>query len=132
MPTAEQFRGEARTLTGHLEILTTMRRHIDDARGDVGLNGGSDALLIDRSLVGSTLNVDRFGQLVDGVIDELERRARLCDVYTQDLADWEVRYRQWTSRRTAYFVALDAGETAPAPGLAPVEPLPPFEGAEAG
>ena len=101
-------------------------------RTDPGLCGGPIAPLIDRAFGVSLANLDHVQRCCAALVDELHRRAALCDQYTADMQRFEERHRTWSNAVVRYERALAAHQRARSPGAEPRSPTPPFAGAEAG
>ena len=107
-----------------------MSTALEGRRSETGVTGGSVATSIDTAYAASIANTSALAGKCVAIVDELNRRARLCDQYTADMQSYERRFSTWSDRRLRYFQALDDGNPVAWPGPAPAPPPPPFPGAE--
>lgn len=132
MPTAAEFSGAASTLGGELASIDAMRAGVESLRDSPGITGGPVAAAISRSLVAASSNMSSLVGLVQAAIAELQRRAALCAVYTEEYRAYERRYSRWRVDLAAFMRATNEGQFAFHPGPAPVPPTKPFPEAEVG
>lgn len=131
MPTAAEHRHEAATLTDLLDSARSARAQIVHDRDDLGVRGGS-ALVVGWALDASTADLDELGRLGALLVDELHRRAGLCDQYTSALQRHAETHRRWLAAVGRYRATVAAGHPSPWPGPEPLPPVAPFPGAVAG
>jgi hypothetical protein len=131
MPTALEHRSEARRLTDTLDTLRNVRAELLHDRDDLGVRGGTTHV-VRWALDAAVADVDEVGRLGTALVDELHRRAALCDQYTADLARYDDAHRQWTADVRRYRLTADTEHPTRWPGAEPRPPAGPFPGAVAG
>lgn len=131
MPTADEHRAEARALTDLLDALRPVRADVERDRDDLGVRGGT-SYLVRWSLDAVAGDLDELGRLTTAVVDELHRRAMLCDQFTADLRRFDDAHHRWTAAVHRYRATADTDEPARWPGPEPHPPAAPFAGAVAG
>ncbi len=132
MPTASEFRARAAGVEIIVGALTNKWSAIERRRAEPGLSGGRIADAVDTTLAASVANTSELARRCDAVVEELRRRARLCEQFTVEMSAYERSHGRWAARRRQYYEALGSGGTASWPGPFPTRPTPPFPGAEAG
>lgn len=132
MPTAAEFSGAASALGGELASIDAMRAGVEGIRSSPGISGGPVAEAVSRSLVAASSNLSSLVGLVQAAIAELQRRAALCEVYTEEYRAYERRYARWRADLSEFMRATNEGRFAYHPGPAPVPPTKPFPEAEVG
>lgn len=129
MPTAAEHRAEASSLTAMLDTVGNIRTGLRRDRDDVGVHGGSTWIVVG-AIDASVTDLDELGRQLTALVDELHRRAALCDQYTADLQRYEDAHRRWELAVHRWRTADDDGRRWPGPE--PVAPAVPFAGAVAG
>ena len=131
MPTAAEHRAEATSLTDLLDTLRVVRSDLVRDRDDLGVRGGTTRFVtwaIDATVTG----FEELGRTAAAIVDELHRRAALCDQYTADLQRYDHTHRRWTVAVQRYHARVDTDHPTPWPGVEPLPPAVPFPGALAG
>lgn len=129
MPTAAEHRSEASSLTAVLDTVSSVRTGILRDRDDLGVRGGTTWLVVG-TIDATTADLDELGRHVTALVDELHRRAALCDQYTADLQRYADAHRRWETAVHRWRTADDDERRWPGPE--PVPPVAPFTGAVAG
>ena len=132
MPDARDHRAAAISVEYAIAAVGGISAGLSADRADPGLGGGPIAALIDRSLGVSLANLDHVQRCCAALIDELHRRAALCDQYAVDVQQFHERHRTWSEAVAGYERALADHQRARWPGDEPQPPTPPFAGAEVG
>jgi hypothetical protein len=132
MATGGDHRAAAVSVGHAIDALVAVRAGLDADRSDIGIRGGPVAGLVDRAIGVSLTNLDHLHRRCSALIDELHRRAALCDQYTIDLRRYHDAHRSWANAVDRYHSARAEHRRARWPGDEPVPPAPPFAGAEAG
>lgn len=115
-----------------MQALSGVCAAIDDCDRDLGFDGGVVAPLVHRALVATHANVTHVGRHVAAVIDELHRRAALCDRFTEEWRRYESRHASWAAQYRRWRDTHDEVAQASWPGPEPLPPTPPFPGAVVG
>lgn len=131
MPTAAEHRREAASLSAVLDTIRVVRAEIVHDRDDIGVRGGT-ALLVGWMLDAAVTELEQLGRHANHVVDELHRRAGLCEQFTASVQRYEEVHRRWLAAMQRYRATAGAPDPAPWPGHEPVPPAPPFPGAVAG
>ena len=131
MPTAAEHRSEAASLTDLLDSARSVRAQIVHDRDDVGLRGGP-SMVVGWALDASVADLDVLGRLGSHLVDELHRRAGLCDEYTAALQRHTDAHRRWVAALDRYRATAAGDHPSPWPGPEPLPPVAPFPGATAG
>lgn len=130
MPTAAEHRGEATALAATIDTARSVRADLHRDRDDLGVRGGGISVAgpaVDASITG----LDELARLVTALVDELHRRASLCDQYTADLQRYGEAHRRWVVAARQYRARLDTDHPTQWPGPEPLPPAAPFPGAVA-
>lgn len=131
MPTAADHRAEADSLGRTLDDLADMRAALARDRDGHGVRSGTGHV-IDWAIAAAVTHVDELGRLTTSLVEELRRRAALCDQYGADLQRYEDAHARWRAAIHRYRDTTGTGHAAPWPGPAPVPPAAPFPGAVPG
>ena len=131
MPTAAEHRAEATSLTDLLDTIRVVRSDLLHDRDDLGVRGGTTRLVtwaVDAAVTGC----EELGRIGAAIVDELHRRATLCDQYTADLQRYDDAHRRWVIAVERYRARIDTDHPTPWPGAEPLPPAAPFAGAVGG
>jgi hypothetical protein len=132
MPTTAEHRQEALALTYSVQALTGVCAAVDSCDRHLGFDGGVVAPLVHRAFEATHANVTHVGRHVAALIDELHRRAALCEQFTDDWRRYESRHARWVTELRRWRDTQGQLVQAPWPGPEPVPPTPPFPGAAVG
>jgi hypothetical protein len=132
VPDARDHRAAAISVEHAIAAISGVRAQLSTDRADPGLRGGPLAALIDRSFGVALANLDHVHRCCAALIDELHRRAALCDQYAEEMQRFYEQHRSWSKAVARYERALDDLQRARRPGAEPQPPAPPFAGAEVG
>ena len=129
MPTEAEFRSGALAVSQSTSTVTAAGAALSDLAGDPGIhNVGSVALTVYFAFDLCVHNLNRLGDVMDAISQELSRRADVCHDYTQSMGIWRSMYAGW-ERQSADFnlsqergipIGLDSGSGHPGP--APLQP----------
>ena len=131
MATAAAHRAEASSLTDLLDTIRAVRSDLLHDRDDLGVRGGT-ARFVTWAIDATVTGFEELGRIAAALVDELHRRAALCDQYTADLQRYDVDHRRWEVAVERYRARLDTDQPTRWPGSEPVPPAAPFAGAVAG
>lgn len=131
MPTAAEHRREARCLDLLLEALGAVRWELDRGRHEIGVRGGT-ALLVESTMAVAVRDLDELARHLTAAVEELRRRAALCDEYTVEVRRHAERVRRWRAAVLRHRATVGTPHPEPWPGPPPPEPIPPFDGAGVG
>lgn len=131
MPTAAEHRAEASSLVDTLDTIRVVRSDLLGDRDHLGVRGGTTRFVtwaVDASLAG----LEELGRIVTAIVEELHRRAAICDQYTADLQRYDDAHRRWVVAVQRYRARIDTDHPTRWPGSEPLPPAMPFPGAVAG
>ncbi len=129
MPTAEDYRAGITDLGRRLEDVGRIHAAVDRTRDDFGFTGGV-AWTIEDAMIASAANASSIGAHGDGLIAEMQRRARLCDQYTIAMRVYDELHRDWRTAQRHHSDATAEERIGMTLGAEPARPEPPFLGAE--
>jgi hypothetical protein len=132
VPDARDHRAAAISVEYTIAAVGGVCSGLSTDRADPGLRGGPVAALIDRSLGATLANLDHVRRCGAALVDELHRRAALCEQYSADMQRFHERHRTWSRAVIRYERAVAGHQRARWPGDEPQSPAPPFAGAEVG
>jgi hypothetical protein len=132
VPDARDHRAAAISLEHAIAAVGGVCAGLATDRTDPGLRGGPIEALIDRAFAASLANLDQVQRCGVALVDELHRRAALCDQYSADVQRFQERHRTWSKAVIRYERAIADHQRARWPGNEPRPPAPPFAGAEVG
>ncbi len=131
MPTAQDFRQGVTDIDAEIDNIATTQRICDQYTDDFGFTGGV-AGTVKEALVAGSGNAAKVGTLVEALREEMNRKARLCDQFTQDMRDHVAAHAAWSAVKQTYSdTPRGLRHEVTAPGWEPQPPPPPFAGAEA-
>jgi|GEM_PF-2353397 len=131
VPTADDFRSAVTEVGTLSDSLSTMGRILDDYDTDFGFSGSQIADTVRAAIRAGRNNASGTGKLVSPLIEELNRRAVLCDQFTSDMNAYRRDHPAWVQRDASYRAQLARGEIGNPPGREPQRPTAPFDGAQA-
>lgn len=129
MPTAEDFRTGATDIDNEVPNIAHAQSLCDAYVDDFGFTGGMSGAVRD-ALVASSGNAASIGTLTNALRDEMHRKARLCDQYTEEMQNYTRAHQTWSTIRESCLDAPSGLRHEFHVGWEPVAPLPPFIGAE--
>ena len=118
-------------LADTIETIRAVRSDVLSDRDDLGTRGGS-VRVVSWAIAASVTGLEDLGRLVAAIIDELHRRAALCDQYTAELQRHAAAHRRWVAAVGEYRTRVDTDHPTRWPGPEPTAPAAPFPGATAG
>ncbi len=130
MPTGADFRREAARMTDFVEHWSELGRHCDRLVESTGIVGPVQRVI---EILGSHAQVHArsTGAIAVDLIDELHRRAAVCDHFDAEMRTWRRAHDRWVHDVRHYRQATSAGISAHWPGPEPTPPPRPFREAEA-
>lgn len=130
MPTAEDYRTGIARLDRRIDDIAAIQRTCDQYRDGFGYTGGV-APLIRTALIAAAANASSTGAECGALRSELDRRAGLCEEFTQQMRRYRWALGVWQASSGRYWSAPAEVRLLMYLPPRPMQPTPPFPGAEA-
>ncbi|MGB3736588.1 MAG: hypothetical protein WA964_16630 [Ilumatobacter sp.] len=130
MPRADDYWTAASDIATEITSLSDMSIALLQASEDAGCSGTEVAESVRLGLVAATTNAGAAAGELQSLVEELERRARLCEDYTEEINTYYwITLPNYTEAQASFEASSSRGGSAPPPGNRPQKPDPPFRGA---
>jgi hypothetical protein len=130
MPSAQDFVAAEAQIQRSLATVDGVRVDIGRERGRPTIGGGPFAGVIRSGMEQSDGDLVAVQRLGADLVAEVRRRRLACEGYAADMRRYGFLHADWLQADQAHRASLGTDVVVPAPGPAPVRPLPPFPGAE--
>lgn len=114
-----------------LDTVRSIRSDLGHDSDHLGVRGGT-SFVVRGAIDTAVADLAELGRLTSAVVDELHRRAALCDQYTAAIRQYEHDHRRWVDAVQRYRATADTDHPVRWPGAEPVPPGVPFPGAVRG
>ena len=120
MPRALDYRSAARTVVLDIESLSEIARTLERTLGDFGCAGSEVAKSIELGLTASMTNAGNAAEQCHTLVEELERRATLCEEYTDAMNTYHwSTLPNWLEAQASFEASSSRGGSAPTAGPRP-------------